>query len=165
MLVIITVFAFGALSVFSQSKFDKLRIDNIEVSFGSADINEPLAEQYRLTAKDALGPSYALTRVRDAIEALYSTKKIDTISVRASINQAGGVDLKFDIKRKTQADKISVVVGQTVGDPVLEQDLLLKLNLHTPGTAITDQREIYPLGHKCPTKLPSRFDWYCRLIQ
>ncbi|HEX3101823.1 MAG TPA: POTRA domain-containing protein, partial [Pyrinomonadaceae bacterium] len=116
-----------------------MRIDKIDIAFADSGENEQLAEQYRLTAKDALGPVYSTPRVRDALDALYLSKKIDLITVAASLNSAGGVDLRFDIKRKTQAQKVSIVIGRTVGDPILEQDLLFKLNLLTPGTAITEQ--------------------------
>ena len=138
----VTILAFIAIFIstgIAQSKYEKQRIDKIEIGLGGAETNTPLAEQYRLIVKEALGPAYSSTRVRDAIEALYVTKKIDTVSVAASLNTTGGVDLRFDVKRKTQAEKVSVVVGQAVGDPVLEQDLLFKLNLLTPGTAITEQ--------------------------
>ena len=138
-----TIFVFALIgisfsSTLSQSKFEKRNIDKIEISFG-AEANAPLAEQYHLIAKEALGSTYSTTKVRDAIEALYATKKVDSITVRASPGSAEGVDLRFDIKRKTQAEKVSIVVGRTVGDTVLEQELLFKLNILTPGTAITEQ--------------------------
>src|SRR6185436_2643843 len=88
---------------------------------------------------EALGTTYSTTRVRDAIEALYRTKKIATITVTAATNAAGNVVLVITVKRKTQAQKVEIVVGKTVGDPVTEQDLLFKLNLVTPGTVITEQ--------------------------
>ena len=116
-----------------------MRIDKIDIVFADSAKNEQLAEEYRLAAKESLGPTYSTARVRDAIETLYGRKKIDTITVAASANAKGGVELRFDIKRKTQAQKVSLVIGRTVGDPVLEQDLLFKLNLLTPGTAITEQ--------------------------
>ncbi|MBK8303794.1 MAG: hypothetical protein IPK98_10495 [Chloracidobacterium sp.] len=128
-----------SLAAVAQSQYDKQRIDSIEINFGGTQANLPLADQYRLLVKDALGPVYSAPRIRDAIDALYSTRRVDTITVAATLNSSGGVDLRFDVKRKTQAEKVTVVVGTTIGDKVLEQDLLFKLNLLTPGTAITDQ--------------------------
>ncbi len=136
---VVALYMMALLTICAQSRFEKQRIDKIEISFGKAKIDDPLADQYRLIAKETLGPTYSTTRVRDAIEALYGQKKIDTVSVAASSNAAGGVDLLFDIKRKIQAEKVAVVVGQTIGDAVLEQDILFKLNLLTPGTTITEQ--------------------------
>ncbi|MFM9904637.1 MAG: POTRA domain-containing protein [Pyrinomonadaceae bacterium] len=129
----------GFMTTPAQTKYEKARIDKVDISFGTMPTNNQQAEQYRQIAKEALGPIYTSTRIRDAIQALYSTKKIDTITVAASTNAAGGVDIYFNIKRKTQAEKIDFIVGTTVGDRVLEQDLLFKLNLLTPGTAITEQ--------------------------
>ncbi len=135
----VAVILICSLAAFGQNQYDKQRIDDIQIDFGGTQANIPLAEQYRLLVRDALGPVYSAPRIRDAIEALYSTKRVDTITVAASLNRLGGVDLRFDVKRKTQAEKVSVVVGTTIGDAVLEQDLLFKLNLLTPGTAIADQ--------------------------
>lgn len=125
---------------FSQSIYEKRHVENIEINFGGNEKNPSLEEQYRLIAREALGSTYSTARVRDSIEILYKkTKKIVSISVVATPTPAGGVNLRFDIKRKTQAEKVVILIGQTDGDPVTEQDLLFKLNLLTPGTSITDQ--------------------------
>ena len=123
----------------SQNKFEKHTIEKVEVRIAGAENDQGLIDLYRPIVRDAVGSSYAATRVRDAIEALYRTKEINMVTVSASLSAAGDVDLLFNIKRKTQAEKISIVVGKTDGDPVTEQDLLFKLNLLQPGTAITEQ--------------------------
>ncbi len=123
----------------AQNKYENRPIGKIEINFGESDSNAPLMEEYRLTARETVGPTYSSPRIRDAIEALYKTKKIETITVAASLEPGGNVDLVFNIKRKTQAQKVSIVLGETVGDRVTEQELLFKLNFLTPGTAITEQ--------------------------
>ncbi len=123
----------------AQNKYEKRPIGNVEVRFGENDSNTPLLEEYRLIAREEVGSAYSAARIRDAIEALYKTKKIGTISVGASLDATGNVDLVFKIKRKEQAQKVSIVVGETIGSPITEQELLFKLNLITPGTAITEQ--------------------------
>lgn len=123
----------------AQNKFENHPIAKVNISLSETDPSPQLIEQYRFTASEAVGQIYSASRVRDAIDALYRTKKIDTITVAADLDGGGNVDLVFSIKRKTQAQKISIVIGETVGDPVTEQELLFKLNLLTPGTAITRQ--------------------------
>lgn len=125
--------------VHSQNKYDKLPIGQIEIAFGVSDTNAELAEQYRLTAAEAVGTTYSVTRIRDAIEAIYKTKRVDSIVVAATLNAGGGVDLRFTVRLKKEADRVSVEVEPSEGDKVTEQDLLFKLNLLVPGTAITDQ--------------------------
>ena len=44
----------------AQGKFEKQRIDKIDISFGGTDTNAALAEQYRLMVKDILGPAFTL---------------------------------------------------------------------------------------------------------
>mgnify|MGYP003380500204 CR=1 FL=1 len=126
-------------SVLSQNKYDNLPVSKIDVVFTGSGKNDALAEQYRLMVRLAIGGSYSAPRIRDAVAALYETNKVDTVVVTAATNTAGDVELRFDVKRKTQAERVSVVVGASDGDKITEQDLLFKLNLLTPGTAITEQ--------------------------
>ncbi len=134
----LSLFALAFLSAAAQNQYEKRRIAKIEISAGTA-ANPALIEQYRLVVRDALGPVYSTPRIRDAIEALYQTRRIDTISVAAALDPAGDVELNFLIKRKTEAQRVAVVVGPSDGDTVKEEDLLFKLNLLTPGTPITEQ--------------------------
>lgn len=125
---------------YSQNKYEKQRIAKIDIVIAGGKTDSPLIEQYRLIVRDAVGAAYSSSRIRDAIADLYDTKKIDTISVAASLDALGGVELRFDIKRKTQAEKVNIVViRETGGDTVREPDLVSRLNLLTPGTAITEQ--------------------------
>jgi outer membrane protein insertion porin family len=124
---------------FAQNKYEKRPIANVDVHFAENDTNTQLLEEFRLTARDEVGPTYSSSRIRDAIDALYATKKIETITVAASLNDNGTVNLVFNVKRKIQAEKVSIVVGESTGDRITEQELLYKLNVLTPGTAITEQ--------------------------
>ncbi len=127
------------IPVFSQNKYEKLEIDKVDIVIAAAGGETNVSEQFRLIARDALGPVYSTPRIRDAIEALYKTKKIETVAVAAVLNASGHVDLTFDIKRKTQVQKVTFVVADAIGDKVTEQELMFKLNVLTPGTAITEQ--------------------------
>src|SRR3712207_8750241 len=42
---------------------------------------------------------------------------------------ATGVNVRFILKRKTQAEKVSIEIGKFEGDKVTEEELLLKLDL------------------------------------
>jgi outer membrane protein insertion porin family len=126
------------LPVTAQNQYEKRRISRVEIDAGTG-ANPQLIDQFRLMIRDALGPVYSTPRIRDAIEALYQTRRIDTISVAAVLDRAGDVELNFLIKRKTEAQRVSVVVGPSDGDTVQEEDLLFKLNLVTPGTPVTEQ--------------------------
>lgn len=136
---VVSLMLIGAVKAAAQTQFDKRKIARIGISIGGTTSDSPLVEQYRLTAGEALGPIYSAPRIRDAIEALYRTGQVDTVTVSAQVNAAGDVELLFTIKRKTQAQKVSIVLGPAEGDEVTEEELLFKLNLLTPGTAITEQ--------------------------
>jgi len=127
-------------SIFSQSKYEDRPITNVDVAFEREGADDSSKEQYRLIARNALGEKYSAVKIRDAIEALYNTGKIVSVSaVQASEDGQAGVNLRFVIKRKTRAEKVNVRIGDTVGADVTEQQILLRVNLMNPGTAITQQ--------------------------
>jgi len=126
-------------AVFPQNKYEDRQISNIEIAFEGTDRDVSAAEQFRLVARTALGETYSAVKVRDALQSLYETEQIVSASVVASENGQNGVNVRFIIKRKTKAEKVTIQIGNTVGKSVTEQQLLLRLNLLNPGTSITDQ--------------------------
>jgi outer membrane protein insertion porin family len=135
----LVVFACLAVSVYSQNRFDKHPIAAIQIKIEGANGSNSLIEQYRETAASQVGTTYSAPRIRDAIEELYKTGRIDTISVAASQDPAGDVTLVFNIKPKLQASRVTVELGPSEGDKVTEQELLFELNVLSPGTPITEQ--------------------------
>ena len=135
---LIILFAF---TILAQSKFEDRPITNIDIAFERAGADESSKEQFRLIARNALGERYSAVKVRDAIEALYRTNRIVSVSAveATESGQANGVNLRFVLKRKIRAEKINIQIGSTVGDAVTEQQLLLKLNLLNPGMEISPQ--------------------------
>jgi outer membrane protein insertion porin family len=111
----------------------------VSITFEGADKDVSAAEQFRLIARGALGDRYSAVKIREAIDALYDSDKIVWAQVEASTVGENEVDLRFIIKRKTQAEKVFFKIGTTIGEPVTEEELLLKLNLLSPGTAVTEQ--------------------------
>lgn len=126
-------------SSFAQNRFDGRRIQTIDITFEGVDQSASAAEQFREVVEDTLGDTYSAVTVRDAIDALHKTGRVDSVTVEASESGTDSVNLRFRIKRKAQAGKVTVVVGPHVGDPVTEEDLLFKLSLLNPGTPITEQ--------------------------
>jgi outer membrane protein insertion porin family len=124
---------------YGQNKFEKHPINGIEIQLPGAEKDTAHIEEYRLIASVAVGRTYSTPRIRDAIEALYNTKRIETVTVLADLNPAGNVDLVFVIKLKTQVQKVEIDIAPFEGDKVTEEELLFKLNLLAPGTAITQQ--------------------------
>lgn len=137
--VLLCVFLLGLSVTVAQNKYEKQHIAKIDISTGGAEANTQLIEQYRLMVRDAIGETYSTPRIRDAIEALYRTRRIDTVTVAAALDAAGNAELSFLIKRKTEAQRVAVVLGPSVGDKVKEDDVLFKLDLLSPGTPITEQ--------------------------
>ncbi len=129
------------VSSFGQQDFEDKRIADVVVSFEGEEKSAPAIEQYRLLARTAVGTTYSSVRIRDAIEQLYETRRVASIAVEAEATAAGGVILRFEIKRKTQAQRVSVEVADSGADgvSVTEQELLYKLTLLDPGSVVTEQ--------------------------
>lgn len=130
---------FFVASLTAQENYENRRIERIDISFEGDDRTASAAEQYRLQIREELGTTYSAVRIRNAIEKLYAGKRIISISVEATPSGTDAVIIRFIIKRKAQASRVNVVVGNTVGEKVTEEELLLKLNLITSGAAISEQ--------------------------
>ncbi len=127
------------LTVNAQSVYENRRIENVAVAFEGNDRAISAAQQFELTIRSVLGETYSAVKVRDALDTLYKTRRIVSVKVEATPLDATGVNLRFVIKRKTEAEQININIGSTVGDKVTEQELLLKLNLTNPGASVTEQ--------------------------
>jgi outer membrane protein assembly complex protein YaeT len=128
-----------SFSVAAQNKFEEQKISDVTISFEGTDKDVSAAEQFRLIAKTAVGDRYSTVKIREAIDAIYSSKKIISARVEAEKTPSGDVRLRFIIKRKTQAERIYFRIGATTGEAVTEEELLLKLNLINAGTEVTEQ--------------------------
>lgn len=126
-------------TISAQNNYEDRRIRNISIVFEGADRSSSSAAEFEVIAREKLGDTYSAVKIRETLEALYRTN--DIVSAKVERIGAGetAVDLRFVIKRKTRADKITVEVGNTVGDKVTEAELLLRVNLLNPGAAVTDQ--------------------------
>lgn len=134
---LLTAGAFNSVS--AQENYENRPITETVITFEGTDKNIAAGEQYRTIVRDALGSTYSTVRVRDAIDRLYQTQQIAVIHVEASPVGDSGVFVRFVIKRKTQAQRVSVIVADQETDPVTEQELLLRLNLMEAGTAISQE--------------------------
>lgn len=121
----------------AQSNYEGKTISTIEIAFDSAEQNGPEAEEFRVIAQNAVGAKYAAVRVRDAIEKLYATDRLASITVSATEAAANSVGLTFTLKRKTQASKVSIELISDKND-ITEADILNRLNLLEPGKAISE---------------------------
>lgn len=133
---------FGCLSVALRAQSDEnKRISDVVVAFEGDAQNTSLNEQFRNLARAALGPTYSSVKVRDAIEQMYETKRIASISVETESSGPDSVVVRFIVKRRTQAQRVNVEVVDADGDgeKVTEQELLFRLTLLDPGAVVTEQ--------------------------
>src|SRR5687767_5779542 len=111
------IFIFS-VSVFSQPQYDDRLISSVSVAFEGNDSDPSTAAQFELIAKNALGERYSVVRVRNALAALYRTNRIAFARVEAENVGANDINLRFVIRRKTEAKRVSVSVGSFTGRAV-----------------------------------------------
>lgn len=133
------VLLFLAYAAPAQNQYEKRPISRVEIALGDTRPSTAVVEEYRQIARNAVGSTYSTPRIREAIEALYDTRRIDTIAVSAAVDASGSVELTFSIKRKPQAGRVEIIVSPSEGDVVREEDLRLRLNLLMPGSTFTEQ--------------------------
>jgi outer membrane protein assembly factor BamA len=129
----------SSLITFAQNQYENRRITRVDIVFEGGDKNTSAADQFRLVAGNALGDIYSRVKIRDALDALYETRRIVSAKVEARLVDDNGVVLRFIIKRKNEVKKVFLNIGNTVGEAVTEQQLLLRLNLLSPGSMITNR--------------------------
>lgn len=126
-------------AAYSQVSFDGRRIDSAVVRIvGSADENA-LRSELEAIVSPLSGTQYAASKIRDVIERLYFSRPVENIQVLASEARSGGVELIFEVRPKARAGRVSVSISPHDGEQITEQEILFKLNLLRPGTAITEQ--------------------------
>ncbi len=131
----------AAVTCFAQEDFENKRIADVTVVLEGEDNAATVAEQFRLLARESLGTTYSAVRVRDAIAELYETRRVTSVSVEAENTASDAVVLKFVIKRKTQAQRVSIQIAGSGedGETITEQELLFKLTLLEPGAVLSEQ--------------------------
>ncbi len=131
-------FILFAATVSGQNQFEDKPIAEVIVTFEGSDRNVSANETYRILARDTVGTNYSAIKVRDAIEKLYDTKQIVSVTVQADELANGSVSIRFIIRREKQAQRVTVELPEDDESKITEQELLFRLNLLDPGTAITE---------------------------
>src|SRR5687768_8824230 len=78
------IFLAGALlcvAAHGQNGHEGKRVSDVLVTFEGDDRNLSISEQFRQLARDAVGPVYSAVKLRDALEQLYATRRISSVSV------------------------------------------------------------------------------------
>lgn len=138
----VSLFVFTAILAaagYSQNKYENRKIERVDITFEGDDRDLSASEQFRLLVREELGEEYSAVKIRNALGELYKTGRIVYVMVEATNFEDDKVLLRFIVKRKTLAKKVSVTVEPAIGEPVTEQELLLRLNLLTAGSSIGER--------------------------
>lgn len=124
---------------FSQLKYEGRSITSVTVDLETGDTNLAASERYRIIAADSVGTDYSTVKIRDAIARLYATGEIASIVAEATDRSADTVELRFVVRRKSVAKRVSIEIEPSADNEVTEQELLLRLDLLDPGQTINER--------------------------
>ncbi|MBX3293330.1 MAG: BamA/TamA family outer membrane protein [Acidobacteria bacterium] len=132
-------FFFAAiLPLAAQETFDGRTISTVTIRIDGGD-DPSLRDDLQSVLSGLAGTQCSASAIRDSVEALYRRRPIDHVRALASLDPGGGVEVIFVVKPKARAGRVTVSVEPHFGDQVTEQEILFKLNLLRPGTAVTEQ--------------------------
>ena len=125
------------ISVNAQlGKFEDRQIneEDITITFEGKENDPTASEQYLSIVRSALGERYSAVKVRDALQELYLTNKIAAAQVETTAIGENRVKVRFIIRRKTEARRVSVVINDPNNEsPFSEDELLYRLSIIQPG--------------------------------
>jgi outer membrane protein insertion porin family len=130
---------FFVSAVFAQSRLEDRAVSNVDINFTVPEKDTATLEELRLIVGDLAGQKYSAVRNRAILQLLYDTGRIASAQVEATETGSDSVNLRFVIRLKIRADRVIVKVGEEDGQNVTEDQILLRLNLLNPGTAVTEQ--------------------------
>lgn len=138
------VFALAVLlslfgSAAGQGDLEDRRIARIDIAFEGTDRDVAAFEQFRNAIENELGDTYSAVRIRSALEALYRTDRIVSSIVEAERVGQDEVIVRFIIKRKSRVRRIEVNIDEPGGSSITNAEILLRLNLLTPGSTFTER--------------------------
>lgn len=114
-------------------------VEPIEIVFEEKGNDKTERDLFYSIIRDSVGDRYSLVKVRSSLQALYDTGRIVWAKVEAQKVGNNGVSLKYTIKRKLRIREIKITIGETVGEKISEEEILLRANFLSVGSAINEQ--------------------------
>lgn len=134
------VFLCLVFSLNGQDDFEGKKIAlPVDVVFEEKDTNEIAKEQFRSIIESVVGDKYSRVKIRESIAQLYETDKIVWVKVDAIPNVNGTISLRYTIRSKLEAKEIIIRIADFTGEKLTEDELFLRANFLSAGSAITEQ--------------------------
>ena len=133
------IFAALALNTAAQDPLENAPLGNVSVVISVSNGQAAEDSQLGAIAHAALGDRYSTVRIRDAIEQLFLTGRVVTAEAEAIPRDDNSVDMRFNVRLKTRARRVTVSVVSSGLPAVTEQEILLRVNLLDPGASVSEQ--------------------------
>ena len=126
--------------VSAQTNYEGLPIADVEIVLENSLQTQGVIDQFESIVRNVLSDRFSAVKNREALEALFKSDRVASARIEAVETQNGrAVILRFVIRRKTLVDQVTIKVGNTVGDKVSEEELLLRLNLLTTNAVVNER--------------------------
>jgi outer membrane protein insertion porin family len=134
---------FSPLAAFGQNGFEDVPISAVEVIFENSGQDAVMQERLENIARQNLDNNYSAVKTREALQALYESKQV--AAARVEVLEAGNqsqrsLRVRFVVRRTLSIERVVLNLGAQEGEKdITEQELLLRLNLLTPGTTVSQR--------------------------
>jgi outer membrane protein insertion porin family len=134
---------FAPVSVVAQNGYEGVPISAVEVAFENSGQDAVMQERLETIARQNLNSNYSAVKTREALQKLYESNQV--AAARVEVVEAGNgagrrLRVRFVVRRTLSIERVVVNVGAQEGErDITEQELLLRLNLLTPGTTLSQR--------------------------
>jgi outer membrane protein insertion porin family len=144
-----------SLAVSAQAKYEGATIAELQVVLDEPRQIQAVSDQFEAIIRPVLTDRFSAVKNREALAALFDSKRVATARIEVIENANDSVTLRFVIKRTTLVEQVFINIGEQRGDKVTEDELISRLNLLTTD-AVVNERAVQQSADALQTYLRER---------
>jgi outer membrane protein assembly factor BamA len=141
-LLVISLTVTARTTAANPGDFEGRPIADVEIVFDGSPPDATAQAEFLALLKVTPQTEYSAARIRDSLQALFSSARIYSARVEVtevSAGNAGPLRVKFIIKRQAIVTDIQLNIGTVTGSPISTDELRARLNMIRPGARVSRQ--------------------------
>ncbi|HZH34503.1 MAG TPA: POTRA domain-containing protein, partial [Pyrinomonadaceae bacterium] len=126
----------------AQTNYEGLPISGVDIEVeNSTSQTSFTADQFEAIVRRTVGERFSAVKNREALQELFNSGRVATARVEVLETNASPrtIRLRFVVRRNTVVDRVTINIGESEGDEVTEEELLVRLNLLQPNAVLTQR--------------------------
>lgn len=133
------IFACSFLASAQTAKYEGAAIADVQIVLEEPRQIQAVLDQFEAVVRPVLEDKFSVVKNREALQALFDTKRVASARIEAIENANNTVTLRFIVKRTTLVEQVFIEIGNRQGDEVTEDELLARLNLLTTDAVVNER--------------------------